>query len=60
MRRRLMRAPKKAPATVAKASSLGATVMVPKQSIDGRGFFAVLVDPQGAGFSIYEETARAS
>jgi predicted enzyme related to lactoylglutathione lyase len=39
---------------VAKATSLGAKVVVPVQPIPGIGRFAVLQDPQGAYFSLHE------
>ncbi len=40
-------------ATVAKAKSLGAELMVGPMEIEGAGVFAVLRDPQGAVFSIF-------
>lgn len=39
-------------ATVAQATGLGATVLVPAQSIPSVGRFAVLQDPQGAVFAL--------
>jgi predicted enzyme related to lactoylglutathione lyase len=44
-------------ASVAKATSLGAKVVVPVQPIPGIGRFAVLQDPQGAYFSLHEQQA---
>jgi uncharacterized protein len=41
-------------ASAAKAASLGGKVMVPPSDIPNTGRFAVLVDPQGAAFSIYK------
>ena len=41
-------------ASAAKAAGLGATIMVPPNDIPNIGRFAVLVDPQGAAFSIYK------
>jgi len=39
-------------AKVQKATELGATVMKPADDIPGIGRFAILIDPQGAGFAI--------
>ncbi|MDC3960584.1 VOC family protein [Polyangium jinanense] len=44
--------------TVAKARGLGAKVYMPPKEIGGGGRFAVLSDPQGAVFSVYEEKRR--
>ncbi len=41
-------------ATVAQAQGLGAQVLVPPTDIPGTGRFAVLVDPQGAGFALLQ------
>src|SRR6185295_20041803 len=41
-----------ADATVQKATELGAHVMKPAEDIPGVGRFAILIDPQGAGFAI--------
>jgi predicted enzyme related to lactoylglutathione lyase len=41
-------------ATVVAAKALGATVIVPPADIPGTGRFAVMIDPQGAGFSILQ------
>ena len=41
-------------ATAAKAQSLGAKLIVPPADIPGTGRFAVLIDPQGAGFAILQ------
>ena len=43
-------------ATVAKAKSLGATVMVGPDDIPGTGRFAVVQDPQGATFGVYRSS----
>jgi len=39
-------------ASVAKLESLGGTVMVPAQDMEGVGRFAVVSDPHGAFFSV--------
>ena len=41
-------------ATVAQAERLGAAVHVPPRNIPDMGRFAVLADPQGAAFSVYQ------
>ncbi len=41
-------------ATAALAASLGATVIVPPADIPNTGRFAILIDPQGAGFGILQ------
>lgn len=41
-------------ATVEKAAALGAKIYVPPADIPGTGRFAVLCDPQGAGFALLE------
>lgn len=41
-------------ATVAKAEGLGAKVIVPPNDIPNTGRFAVLCDPQGAGFALLQ------
>jgi uncharacterized protein len=38
----------------AKVQSLGGTVIVPKQTVPGMGWFAVCQDPQGSVFAIWE------
>jgi len=43
-------------ATVAKAKSLGATVIVGPDDIPGTGRFAVVQDPQGATFGVYRSS----
>lgn len=43
-------------AAVAKASSLGGSVIVPAADIPNTGRFAVLRDPQGAVFGVYKST----
>jgi uncharacterized protein len=39
---------------VAKAKSLGASVMVEKMPVPGMGWFAQLIDPQGNPFAIWQ------
>ncbi|MDB5033928.1 MAG: hypothetical protein JWQ98_1169 [Chlorobi bacterium] len=46
--------------SVAKATELGANVMLPPTSADGVGIFAVLADPQGAMFGILEPSMPPS
>ena len=46
-------------ASAAKATSLGAKVMVPPQDIPNTGRFAIVSDPQGAVFAIFTPKARA-
>jgi len=41
-------------ASFAKAASLGAVACVPPMSIEGAGRMAVLNDPQGAGFALFQ------
>ena len=41
-------------ATAARAAELGATVIVPPADIPGTGRFAMLIDPQGAGFGVLQ------
>jgi uncharacterized protein len=38
----------------AKATELGATVLMEKMPVPGTGWFAVLVDPQGNPFAVWE------
>ena len=38
----------------AKAKSLGASFIIPPSAIEGAGRFAVLADPQGAVFALFE------
>lgn len=45
-------------ATVAKATSLGATVMVPPTDVPGVGRFAIVRDPQGAVFATIKFAAK--
>jgi predicted enzyme related to lactoylglutathione lyase len=45
-----------AEASVGKARSLGATVIVPPMDIPNVGRFAVLQDPQGAAFALIRLT----
>ncbi|HVK68645.1 MAG TPA: VOC family protein, partial [Polyangium sp.] len=44
--------------TVAKVRDLGGKVYIPPKEIGSGGKFAVLSDPQGALFSVYEEKRR--
>ncbi|MFN0207783.1 MAG: VOC family protein [Planctomycetota bacterium] len=44
-------------ATVAKATTLGATTCVPPMDIPNVGRFAVLMDPTGAAFSVFQMAA---
>ena len=41
-------------ASVTKATDLGGKVMVPAQDIPGTGRFAIITDPQGAMFAVFE------
>jgi predicted enzyme related to lactoylglutathione lyase len=41
-------------ASVTKATGLGGKVMVPAQDIPGTGRFAIVTDPQGAMFAVFE------
>jgi predicted enzyme related to lactoylglutathione lyase len=41
-------------ASVAKSSSLAGKVMVPAQDIPNTGRFAILTDPQGAMFAVFQ------
>ena len=43
-----------ADASAAKAKELGGSVMVPPQDIPGTGRFAIVTDPQGAMFAVFE------
>lgn len=45
---------------VAKATSLGATVVVPKMPVQGMGWFAQLADPQGNAFAVWETISQES
>ena len=36
------------------AQELGATLVVPKTEVPGMGWFAILVDPAGNGFALWE------
>lgn len=42
----------------AKATSLGAKALVPPMTIEGTGRMAVLDDPQGAGFALFQPAMR--
>ena len=46
-----------ADAAVAKAMELGAGVVVPTESMEGVGRFAVLTDPGGAAFGVHQSTS---
>ena len=46
-----------ADAAVAKAMALGAGVIVPTESMEGVGRFAVLTDPGGAAFGVHQGTS---
>jgi predicted enzyme related to lactoylglutathione lyase len=41
--------------SVAKATSLGAQVALPKMPVPGKGAIAVIIDPQGNIFGLFEE-----
>ena len=45
-------------ASVANAQSLGAKVMVPAQDIPGTGRFAIVTDPQGAMFAVFQFASK--
>ncbi len=47
-------------ASVAKATSLGAKAMMPPMDIDNVGRFAMLTDPEGAGFAVIKLNAPAA
>lgn len=47
-----------ADASVATATGLGGKVMVPAQEIPGTGRFAIITDPQGARFAVFEFKQR--
>jgi uncharacterized protein len=42
-----------------KAERLGAKIVVPKKSVPGAGWFAVLLDPQGNRLGLWEEDPDA-
>lgn len=44
---------------LAKAQSLGATVVMPKTPVPGMGYFAQFIDTEGNALAIWEETADA-
>jgi predicted enzyme related to lactoylglutathione lyase len=44
---------------VAKAKSLGATILMDKTPIPGMGWFAQLVDPQGNFFAMFQDDTSA-
>jgi predicted enzyme related to lactoylglutathione lyase len=46
-------------ASVAKAQQLGAKLTKPKAAVPGMGWFAMLVDPQGNNFAIWQSDKNA-
>ena len=46
-------------ASVQKAVSLGATVTKPKSPVPGMGWFAMLTDPQGNAFAMFQQDSQA-
>ena len=44
---------------VAKAKSLGATILIDKTPVPGMGWFAQMVDPQGNPFALFEDDATS-
>lgn len=44
--------------SVKKAVGLGAKIVMGKTSVQGMGFFAVLFDPQGAMFALWEPQSK--
>ena len=44
---------------VKRAQDLGAKVMKPRAAVPGRGWFAMLVDPQGNSFAMWERDSNA-
>jgi len=46
-------------ASVAKAQKLGAKVTKPKAPVPGMGWFAMLVDPQGNNFAMWQTDSNA-
>jgi predicted enzyme related to lactoylglutathione lyase len=47
-------------ASVAKATSLGAKTTMPPMDIENVGRFAMLTDPEGAGFAVIKLNAPAA
>jgi len=45
-------------AAVAKARSLGGSILKERTEVANEGFFAVIADPTGAVFAIWQEAAR--
>jgi predicted enzyme related to lactoylglutathione lyase len=45
-------------ASAAKAASLGATTLMPATLMENVGTIAVLMDPQGAAFSLFQPARR--
>jgi hypothetical protein len=46
--------------SAAKAQQLGGKLMVPPQDIPNTGRFAIVTDPQGAMFAVYQVTAASA
>ena len=46
-------------ASVNKAVSLGARVTKPKSPVSGMGWFAMLIDPQGNAFAMFQQDSQA-
>ncbi|MGE5617198.1 MAG: hypothetical protein ACM3X5_09800, partial [Bacillota bacterium] len=46
-------------ASVAKAQKLGAKVTKPRAPVPGMGWFAMLVDPQGNNFAMWQTDSSA-
>src|SRR6478672_12037167 len=46
-------------ASVAKAQKLGAKVTKPKSPVPGMGWFAMLIDPQGNAFAMFQSDEKA-
>lgn len=44
---------------VQRAEKLGAKVTKPKAAVPGMGWFAMLVDPQGNSFAVWQEDSKA-
>jgi uncharacterized protein len=45
--------------SVARAEQLGAKIMKPKAAVPGMGWFAMLIDPQGNPFALWESDPSA-
>ena len=46
-------------ASVDKANTLGASVLLPKTEVPGMGWFAWLMDPEGNQFAVWEDATRS-